>query len=188
MFSLHRSYFLVNSLCEYHVKSRGDHFLFGFFLLVWIFILLLLWTAFPCPVHWRWCCSLLFPSPLLSLSPLPPLSHLHSSSFFPMCDQTQTQLEHARIRELEQSLLFEKAQAEKLLRELEDTRVIAPTCPACRAARFFPVLMLMTPCFGFLFWFVLLIGFGLNLGFPGFCLVWFLFALSLLGVIALHIS
>lgn len=68
-----------------------------------------------------------------------------------MCDQTQTQLEHARIRELEQSLLFEKAQAEKLLRELEDTRVIAPTCPACRAARFFPVLMLMTPCFGFLF-------------------------------------
>lgn len=88
-----------------------------------------------------------------------------------MCDQTQTQLEHARIRELEQSLLFEKAQAEKLLRELEDTRVIAPTCPACRAARFFPMLMLMTPCFGFLFWFVLLIGFGLNLGFPGFCLV-----------------
>lgn len=72
MFSLHRSYFLVNSLCEYHVKSRGDHFLFGFFLLVWIFILLLLWTAFPCPVHWRWCCSLLFPSPLLSLSPPSP--------------------------------------------------------------------------------------------------------------------
>ncbi|XP_034608101.1 CAP-Gly domain-containing linker protein 2 [Trachemys scripta elegans] len=37
--------------------------------------------------------------------------------------ETQTQLEHARIRELEQSLLFEKAQAEKLLRELEDTRL-----------------------------------------------------------------
>ncbi|NXA53872.1 CLIP2 protein, partial [Nothocercus julius] len=37
--------------------------------------------------------------------------------------ETQTQLEHARIRELEQSLLFEKAQAEKLLKELEDTRL-----------------------------------------------------------------
>ncbi|XP_036624030.1 CAP-Gly domain-containing linker protein 2 [Trichosurus vulpecula] len=36
---------------------------------------------------------------------------------------TQTQLEHARIGELEQSLLFEKAQAEKLLRELEDNRM-----------------------------------------------------------------
>ncbi|XP_069470842.1 CAP-Gly domain-containing linker protein 2 isoform X2 [Ambystoma mexicanum] len=34
--------------------------------------------------------------------------------------ETQTQLEHARIRELEQSLLFEKANSEKLLRELED--------------------------------------------------------------------
>ena len=47
----------------------------------------------------------------------------------PPCDQTQTQLEHARIRELEQSLLFEKAQAEKLLRELEDTRVIRSHLP-----------------------------------------------------------
>uniref|UniRef100_A0A8D0GL15 CAP-Gly domain containing linker protein 2 n=1 Tax=Sphenodon punctatus TaxID=8508 RepID=A0A8D0GL15_SPHPU len=37
--------------------------------------------------------------------------------------ETQTQLEHARIRELEQSLLFEKAQADKLLKELEDTRL-----------------------------------------------------------------
>ncbi|KAM6466342.1 CAP-Gly domain-containing linker protein 2 isoform 1-T1 [Liasis olivaceus] len=37
--------------------------------------------------------------------------------------ETQTQLEHARIRELEQSLLFEKTQAAKLLRELEDSRL-----------------------------------------------------------------
>uniref|UniRef100_A0A8C6VNN4 CAP-Gly domain containing linker protein 2 n=1 Tax=Naja naja TaxID=35670 RepID=A0A8C6VNN4_NAJNA len=36
--------------------------------------------------------------------------------------ETQTQLEHARIRELEQSLLFEKTQAAKLLRELEESR------------------------------------------------------------------
>lgn len=52
-----------------------------------------------------------------------------------MRDQTQTQLEHARIRELEQSLLFEKAQAEKLLKELEDTRVI-PTPLALPADQF----------------------------------------------------
>ncbi|XP_070801760.1 CAP-Gly domain-containing linker protein 2 [Pituophis catenifer annectens] len=37
--------------------------------------------------------------------------------------ETQTQLEHARIRELEQSLLFEKTQAAKLLRELEESRL-----------------------------------------------------------------
>ncbi|XP_015273180.1 PREDICTED: CAP-Gly domain-containing linker protein 1 isoform X3 [Gekko japonicus] len=36
---------------------------------------------------------------------------------------TQTKLEHARIKELEQSLLFEKTKADKLQRELEDTRV-----------------------------------------------------------------
>ncbi|KAK7829215.1 hypothetical protein U0070_012686 [Myodes glareolus] len=36
---------------------------------------------------------------------------------------TQTQLEHARIGELEQSLLLEKAQAERLLRELADNRL-----------------------------------------------------------------
>uniref|UniRef100_S4RLA6 CAP-Gly domain-containing protein n=1 Tax=Petromyzon marinus TaxID=7757 RepID=S4RLA6_PETMA len=35
---------------------------------------------------------------------------------------TQTKLEHARIKELEQSLLFEKTKAEKLQRELEDSR------------------------------------------------------------------
>ncbi|XP_027734436.1 CAP-Gly domain-containing linker protein 1 isoform X8 [Empidonax traillii] len=38
-------------------------------------------------------------------------------------DNTQTKLEHARIKELEQSLLFEKTKADKLQRELEDTRV-----------------------------------------------------------------
>ncbi|TMS03787.1 CAP-Gly domain-containing linker protein 1 [Larimichthys crocea] len=37
--------------------------------------------------------------------------------------ETQTRLEHAHIKELEQSLLFEKTKAEKLQRELEDTRV-----------------------------------------------------------------
>ncbi|KAM5238581.1 CAP-Gly domain-containing linker protein 1 isoform 10-T10 [Ctenodactylus gundi] len=37
--------------------------------------------------------------------------------------ETQTKLEHARIKELEQSLLFEKTKADKLQRELEDTRV-----------------------------------------------------------------
>jgi hypothetical protein len=41
----------------------------------------------------------------------------------PWVEQTQTQLEHARIGELEQSLLLEKAQAERLLRELADNRV-----------------------------------------------------------------
>nr|KAG8535929.1 hypothetical protein GDO81_027449 [Engystomops pustulosus] len=39
------------------------------------------------------------------------------------CAQTQTRLEHARIRELEQNLLFEKAKTAKLLKELEDKRV-----------------------------------------------------------------
>ncbi|XP_036608041.1 CAP-Gly domain-containing linker protein 1 isoform X3 [Trichosurus vulpecula] len=38
-------------------------------------------------------------------------------------EHTQTKLEHARIKELEQSLLFEKTKADKLQRELEDTRV-----------------------------------------------------------------
>ncbi|XP_015499631.1 CAP-Gly domain-containing linker protein 1 isoform X5 [Parus major] len=38
-------------------------------------------------------------------------------------ENTQTKLEHARIKELEQSLLFEKTKADKLQRELEDTRV-----------------------------------------------------------------
>ncbi|XP_062418124.1 CAP-Gly domain-containing linker protein 1 isoform X4 [Pungitius pungitius] len=37
--------------------------------------------------------------------------------------ETQTRLEHAHIKELEQSLLFEKTKAEKLQRELEDHRV-----------------------------------------------------------------
>lgn len=39
----------------------------------------------------------------------------------------QTKLEHARIKELEQSLLFEKTKADKLQRELEDTRVMVFT-------------------------------------------------------------
>uniref|UniRef100_H3DEG4 CAP-Gly domain containing linker protein 1 n=1 Tax=Tetraodon nigroviridis TaxID=99883 RepID=H3DEG4_TETNG len=38
--------------------------------------------------------------------------------------ETQTRLEHYHIKELEQSLLFEKTKAEKLQRELEDTRVM----------------------------------------------------------------
>ncbi|CAB1318029.1 unnamed protein product [Coregonus sp. 'balchen'] len=38
-------------------------------------------------------------------------------------EQTQTKLEHAHIKELEQSLLFEKTKADKLQRDLEDTRV-----------------------------------------------------------------
>ncbi|XP_039218484.1 CAP-Gly domain-containing linker protein 1 isoform X16 [Crotalus tigris] len=38
-------------------------------------------------------------------------------------ENTQTKLEHARLKELEQSLLFEKTKADKLQRELEDTRV-----------------------------------------------------------------
>ncbi|XP_046873798.1 CAP-Gly domain-containing linker protein 1 isoform X1 [Hypomesus transpacificus] len=37
--------------------------------------------------------------------------------------ETQTKLEHALIKELEQNLLFEKTKAEKLQRDLEDTRV-----------------------------------------------------------------
>ncbi|XP_057209943.1 CAP-Gly domain-containing linker protein 1 isoform X3 [Triplophysa rosa] len=37
--------------------------------------------------------------------------------------ETQTRLEHALLKELEQSLLFEKTKAEKLQRELEDSRV-----------------------------------------------------------------
>ncbi|XP_032365626.1 CAP-Gly domain-containing linker protein 1-like [Etheostoma spectabile] len=37
--------------------------------------------------------------------------------------EMQTRLEHAHIKELEQSLLFEKTQTEKLQRALEDTRV-----------------------------------------------------------------
>ncbi|XP_067341379.1 CAP-Gly domain-containing linker protein 1 isoform X1 [Channa argus] len=37
--------------------------------------------------------------------------------------ETQTRLEHAHIKELEQSLLFEKTKADKLQRDLEDTRV-----------------------------------------------------------------
>nr|XP_057920961.1 CAP-Gly domain-containing linker protein 1 [Doryrhamphus excisus] len=37
--------------------------------------------------------------------------------------ETQTRLEHAHNKELEQSLLFEKTKAEKLQRDLEDTRV-----------------------------------------------------------------
>ncbi|KAG6937697.1 CAP-Gly domain containing linker protein 2 [Chelydra serpentina] len=51
------------------------------------------------------------------------LLHLCLAEITSRSNRTQTQLEHARIRELEQSLLFEKAQAEKLLRELEDTRL-----------------------------------------------------------------
>ncbi|XP_042562256.1 CAP-Gly domain-containing linker protein 1 isoform X4 [Clupea harengus] len=38
--------------------------------------------------------------------------------------ETQTRLEHALLKELEQSLLFEKAKADKLQRELEDSRVV----------------------------------------------------------------
>lgn len=66
----------------------------------------------------------LFPSPAPS-SPCPsprPLPVLRA-------EQTQTQLEHARIGELEQSLLLEKAQAERLLRELADNRVTRPQPP-----------------------------------------------------------
>ncbi|XP_037835376.1 CAP-Gly domain-containing linker protein 1 isoform X2 [Kryptolebias marmoratus] len=37
--------------------------------------------------------------------------------------ETQTRLEHVHIKELEQSLLFEKTKAEKLQRDLEDSRV-----------------------------------------------------------------
>lgn len=113
----------------------------------------------------------------LSPSLSPPFPHLYCS--FPLCDQTQTQLEHARIRELEQSLLFEKAQAEKLLRELEDTRVIHCHLP-CLQNSACPTLMLVIPLW-VSFWFMQLIGFGLNVGIPDFYLVWFFFALSLPG-------
>uniref|UniRef100_A0A4W3IHC7 CAP-Gly domain containing linker protein 2 n=1 Tax=Callorhinchus milii TaxID=7868 RepID=A0A4W3IHC7_CALMI len=37
--------------------------------------------------------------------------------------ETQTKLEHARIRELEQRLVYEKAKAERLQKEFEDTRL-----------------------------------------------------------------
>lgn len=49
--------------------------------------------------------------------------------------QTQTQLEHARIGELEQNLLLEKAQAERLLRELADNRVTAAAAASALARR-----------------------------------------------------
>lgn len=55
--------------------------------------------------------------------PFPVPSALSQPPHPPRVDQTQTQLEHARIGELEQSLLLEKAQAERLLRELADNRV-----------------------------------------------------------------
>lgn len=59
-------------------------------------------------------------------------------------DQTQTQLEHARIGELEKHLLLEKAQAERLLRELADNRVTAAT--SCRQ-RLRLLAPLQLPCF-----------------------------------------
>nr|XP_049618959.1 CAP-Gly domain-containing linker protein 1 isoform X2 [Syngnathus scovelli] len=46
--------------------------------------------------------------------------HLHSLFIY---NDTQTRLEHVHSKELEQSLHFEKTKAEKLQRELEDTRV-----------------------------------------------------------------
>ena len=49
--------------------------------------------------------------------------------------QTQTQLEHARIEELEQNLLLEKAQAERLLRELADNRVTPAAASASARQR-----------------------------------------------------
>lgn len=58
--------------------------------------------------------------------------------------QTQTQLEHARIGELEQNLLLEKAQAERLLRELADNRVTAAAAAASALARRRPCQL---PCF-----------------------------------------
>lgn len=87
--------------------------------LLWIAFLCLVWFAkdnisgFSCSFSVFYCIPLFFLS-------------LCSLIFFPTRDQTQTQLEHARIRELEQSLLFEKTQAEKLLKGLEATRVIHP--------------------------------------------------------------
>lgn len=117
-------HFVVNSC---YVKSHSDHFLFG-----WVFPACLDLYSLPVVNYLSLSCMpemMLQPSLSLSLSlSLPSLS---PSLLFlsPLCDQTQTQLEHARIRELEQSLLFEKAQAEKLLRELEDTRVIHSHLP-----------------------------------------------------------
>ena len=40
-------------------------------------------------------------------------------------------MEHAHIKELEQSLLFEKTKADKLQRELEDTRVMDSAALPC---------------------------------------------------------
>ena len=40
-------------------------------------------------------------------------------------------MEHAHIKELEQSLLFEKTKADKLQRELEDTRVMDSVALSC---------------------------------------------------------
>lgn len=65
-----------------------------------------------------------FLSPVL-LSPVP-------TSPPALGGQTQTQLEHARIGELEQNLLLEKAQAERLLRELADNRVTAAASASAR--------------------------------------------------------
>lgn len=107
-----------------------------FFLLVWVFYSLPVVNclSLSCTLEMMLQPSL-FPL-FLSLPPFP-MSHLHCS-FLPLCEQTQTQLEHARIRELEQSLLFEKAQAEKLLRELEDTRVMHPHLPCLQTALALP--------------------------------------------------
>lgn len=63
--------------------------------------------------------------PLAALVPARHATLLFSSSS--SHSQTQTKLEHARIKELEQSLLFEKTKADKLQRELEDTRVMVFT-------------------------------------------------------------
>lgn len=169
MFSHHRFHFLVNSHYEYHVKSRSDRFLFSWILFLACLDLFSPRCELPFLVLYTEDDVAAFSSPLfLSLPPSLPLfpSPLF---FFPLCDQTQTQLEHARIRELEQSLLFEKAQAEKLLRELEDTRVMDPHLPCLQNSALAPALVLMMPCFGFLFFqFMGLSGFGLNLGFPDF--------------------
>ena len=58
--------------------------------------------------------------------------------------QTQTQLEHARIGELEQNLLLEKAQAERLLRELADNRVTAASALARRRPRQLPCFIIFS--------------------------------------------
>lgn len=92
------------------------------------------------------------------LSPVPPL--LSPPHHPPWVDQTQTQLEHARIGELEQNLLLEKAQAERLLRELADNRVTARRLrpasafarqPVPSASLFYYFLSLATLLFGFFF-------------------------------------